>query len=320
MLIMLFGSILQSILNNSFAQEAAEDQYQRNRALTAEDREYYSPVNQVAMMKEAGLNPHITQIAQPSFASQPYQAAVPQLDSKIFQNAINTLFKAQDSARKDDANTRAWNKDARDEQYLQIDQQRAYIANQMSILDQKYRMGEIADQQYDYDMKRYLDESPFTLSDGRVVKYKDAPIYEKEMSFNKALAEIAGLNQSQQIAWQSWLDQHELHLYQLEDFRQAWNLAKKEFDLRKQLGDLEFLKLDKEIDNLMYSNEMLMYQLGYKQQYETQDRAMEWIRLGTQVIGTAASAYGTIMSGGKTPTINHEHYHGDSYNTINNNR
>lgn len=319
-IIMLFGSILTSILDNAWKQEAASDTYNRNRQLTAEDRAYYSPANQMAMMKEAGLNPHITQLSQPSFASQPYEAAVPSLDPRMFQNAMNILFKSQDSARKDDANTRGWNKDRRDEDYLEIDRQRAQIANQMSILDQQYRMGQIADQQYDYDMKQYLDESPFTLSDGRVVKYKDAPIYEKEMSFNRALMEISGLDLQQQIAYQDWLDRHQLHLYTIQDFIHAWKLADEEFNLRKILGTQQYNKVNQEILNLKTSNSLLKYQLGYKQQYESQDRAMEWIRLGTQTLGTAASAYGTFMSGGKTPTITHEHYHGDSYNTINNNK
>lgn len=318
MILMLFASVITTILDDAIKTERNEDAFQRNRKLTAEDREYYSPANQMAMMKEAGLNPHMAQLASPSFASQPYAPTYPDINSNIMKDALSMLFKGKDSARKDDANIRGWNKDRRDENYLEIDRQRAQIANQMSILDQQYRMGQIADQQYDYDMKRYLDESPFTLSDGRVVKYKDAPIYEKEMSFNRALMEISGLNLQQQIAYQDWLDRHQLHLYTIQDFIHAWRLADEEFNLRKIMGTQQYNKVNQEILNLKTSNSLLKYQLGYKQQYESQDRAMEWIRLGTQTLGTAASAYGTIMSGGKTPTITHEHYHGDSYNTINN--
>lgn len=320
MILMLFASIVTTMLDDAIKTERNEDAFQRNRALTAEDREYYSPVNQMARMKEAGLNPHMAQLAQPSFASQPYAPTYPDIDSNAMKDALSMLFKGKDSARKDDANVRGWNKDARDQAYLEMDQQRTQIANQMSILQQQYLMGQISEQQYDFGMKQYLDESPMTLSTGQIVKYKDAPLYEKEMMFERTIMELAGLDLQQQIAYQDFLDRHQLHLYTIQDFIHAWKIADAEFNLQNILGTQQYNKVNQEILNLKTNNSLLQYELGYKQEYESQDRAMEWIRLGTQTLGTAASAYGTFMSGGKTPVINHQHYHGDSYNTINNSK
>lgn len=91
------GNITSSFINNAINRSENKKAYERNLAMWNMENEYNHPVQQMARLREAGLNPNLvygsgaTTLAASTKSAQPANVSFPQLDALQMMNAYQDL-------------------------------------------------------------------------------------------------------------------------------------------------------------------------------------------------------------------------------------
>lgn len=321
------ASLAMSFTNSGMQSAAQRDQYDYNRQAVGEDRAYYSPANQMQMMKDAGYNPHIQNVTVPQFTTTPRQAVAPELDNKGLTALTNVMVQAQKLAqgeRKLDQGDRSL--DQRDTQ-IGIEENNSNVRNSYIEKEKEFLEGRITEQQWDFEKKKLLDdyyvEVPMPDGSVKMIQVRYLDVEQQGAVLGKTIAEINGISESTRIMAQRWLDEHNLNLLTAANFYKTWDYMKKNYNLSRVYtnGQIKYINkeisiLNKEGKNKDLQYETMNYEFGLRKKYEKMDRVMEvggFIFDGIGTLSGAASGFMSGKAGMKNANTNRYNYQMNAY-------
>lgn len=315
-LISMFASSMISRQNYQQAESASALAFARQQEATRENREYYSYQNQAQQLKEAGYNPHITQPTTVQVMSPARETPALQYDTDMFSKAMRQVFDASKIGQKDTEIALKEKKFDLDVEYYKMELNNSEIINRMRERDILFKEGQIATQAYDLENRQDVDNFEVMIDDGqggkRAVKTKYLDAEQKAIMCNRAITEIAGLNQEQSVFVQRWADEHNLNLAKIADLRHAMELADKEFNLKKIMGVQQMEYYYKQLDLLEAESKKvdtetnaLSYDLGLRKKHEKTDRFLQVSgEITSQICQVANTAANVVKAVKPTPDVN----------------